>query len=853
MLSFMANTVAPVFYKLLYMSVTALVVGLIIMLLRRFADKRFSPFWKYAMWVLVLAALIIPWRPQSNTAVMNTTERIQEFSFQNEYAEAQTEYQFIRKNNSGYSSPEPTQEEIEAKTKVDSLHIKTLIFDSIIPAVWLCGTVIFGLFMLLSFLHLGRKIKSSEITFETERYKAIMQQCKQKLVIKRRVRIVMQSHVKTPALFGFLRPQVVLPSYVEQMNDRHLEYIILHELSHLKRGDGIINTLLLALQAVYWFNPLTWFLFKFIREDMELCNDAAVLKGMGAEAQKDYSLSLVEVLSSYGKPLLTPRLLCMVDSEKNMSRRINMIKLGEFFKKRRLLIAIASMLVIAVTAAMFLTSGVVKLAHTSGQNALMTSLGYTHEMLEVIKKNKTPYIGDNSKTGAIVNQLPVTWKGLSYDSFSLQTSQEPYGLTVNYKETARNSLTDFSFNPFSSAMEENNALLLFAAIDNLYEITFVRALDMQIMTFTRDVISDIFGEIPSFSNITVLYNKLSQNLKPDEFYFAHAGRLYLLDTKPDNVIYYGGEPDELFVSQSGLTVYQYDSSFFYFNDSGLYATRALSEANESYSDITAKFGLPTHEEIISGQKYISYLLRRTASDAPDKYAYFIFDDNKVTESGLMVGLDYSILHSSVLRSSKTNIDKRVPGVRVTIEEWGGESDDAEELIFEDTHYKYSLSSIRSDKITLVFEDGNRLSLKDAIAQKKIGIDDLILNGLQLIMSPKDSMFSGYFNVPSHLHVFSIETMSFFPSNTFMYTESIENGVYFAIEELLYCLEQAGYKEKADSFRSSNMHWERDTTIEGIRYLHQSELERIGIYVQIGWFQSSHTPVKFSFSNPESAV
>jgi len=356
---FLTSTIAPVFYKLLFMSVTALVVGVIIMLIRRFADKKLSPFWKYALWVVVLAALILPWRPQSNLSMMNNTERLQEVSFREEYETARIEYRDAQIVHIGdrIRAPEPSEQLLEIKAKADSLHIKTLIFDSIIPAVWLFGTIGFGLFMLLGWLQLKRKIKRSIVHNETDRYSDILQKCKERLNIPRYVAIVLQSHVKTPALFGVFRPKIILPDYSADMSDENLEYIILHELSHLKRGDSFVNALLLTLQTVYWFNPLTWALFEFIREDMEVANDSAVLKSMEKDEQKAYSLSLVEVLAKYSNPKIMPKLLCMVDSEKNIERRITMIKLGEFFKRRKLIIAVAGMLVIAITATLFLTSG----------------------------------------------------------------------------------------------------------------------------------------------------------------------------------------------------------------------------------------------------------------------------------------------------------------------------------------------------------------------------------------------------------------------------------------------------------------------------------------------------------------
>jgi beta-lactamase regulating signal transducer with metallopeptidase domain len=350
--------IAPVFYKLLYMSVTALAVGIIIMLIRRFADKRFSPFWKYAMWALVLVALVMPWRPQSTVAVMNTTERIQDVSFHEAYTAAEAEYHIAVQEEPAResSAPAPSERLTAAKTKADSLHVKTILFDNVLPALWLFGMVVIGLFMLLGGLRLGRNIKQSALPFETDRYDTILRKCKRKLGMTRHVQIIVQRHVKSPAQFDLLRPKIILPDYAARMSDEHVEYIILHELSHLKRGDSFVNALLLALQTVYWFNPLTWLLFRFIREDMELANDAAVLKGMGEQEQRTYSLLLVEVLAACGRPPLAPRLLCMVDSEKNMTRRINMIKLGEFFKRRRLVIAVCAVALIVGTAIIFLTA-----------------------------------------------------------------------------------------------------------------------------------------------------------------------------------------------------------------------------------------------------------------------------------------------------------------------------------------------------------------------------------------------------------------------------------------------------------------------------------------------------------------
>ncbi|MCL2337833.1 MAG: hypothetical protein FWC60_10470 [Firmicutes bacterium] len=137
----------------------------------------------------------------------------------------------------------------------------------------------------------------------------------------------------------------------------------------------------------------------------------------------------------------------------------------------------------------------------------------------------------------------------------------------------------------------------------------------------------------------------------DEHYFDSAERLGLLRTQPEDLVYrYGVKPDKLLTNKNGLAVYQYGSSFYYYNNSGLYATRKLAAPAENYAAIIAKFGLPTNEKTIGQQKYVSYLLRQTSAGEPDKYAYFVFEENKTVASGVIVGTNFAVLSTEATNS-----------------------------------------------------------------------------------------------------------------------------------------------------------------------------------------------------------
>lgn len=75
-----------------------------------------------------------------------------------------------------------------------------------------------------------------------------------------------------------------------------------------------------------------------------------------------------------------------------------------------------------------------------------------------------------------------------------------------------------------------------------------------------------------------------------------------------------------------------------------------------------------------------------------------------------------------------------PSAIFTIEEYDGPTPAALELIYVDKFgTRYYLSSIRSGVIMLTFEDGTRISLREALDQQKVTIDELIANELNLII------------------------------------------------------------------------------------------------------------------------
>ncbi len=102
--------------------------------------------------------------------------------------------------------------------------------------------------------------------------------------------VYFSDRVNVPAVYGIFRPRIVLPSFLKGKDNG---FILLHERTHVKRGDNAWRLLALAVTLVHWFNPFAWIFLKLFLSDLEAACDESVLKVCGEERAKEYALALV--------------------------------------------------------------------------------------------------------------------------------------------------------------------------------------------------------------------------------------------------------------------------------------------------------------------------------------------------------------------------------------------------------------------------------------------------------------------------------------------------------------------------------------------------------------------------------
>ena len=106
-----------------------------------------------------------------------------------------------------------------------------------------------------------------------------------------RENIYLSEKVTSPAVYGIILPRIVLPI---TWADRDLDLVLIHEQTHIRRGDNLWRMLGFTLAAVHWFNPLSWIFLKMLLTDLELACDEGVLVKLGPDRRKEYALSLLD-------------------------------------------------------------------------------------------------------------------------------------------------------------------------------------------------------------------------------------------------------------------------------------------------------------------------------------------------------------------------------------------------------------------------------------------------------------------------------------------------------------------------------------------------------------------------------
>jgi beta-lactamase regulating signal transducer with metallopeptidase domain len=311
----------------------ASVIIILVLLIHMFAGRWLTPRWRLALWSVVFIRLLMPVPPASEWSIFNLTQRAPMI------AEVFSEPAAVIT---------PSDTVMPAPVAMRVMEPPWSLWNYAALA-WLCGAIGVGLFMLIVALRLSRRLAVLP-DVDDARLQPLLAEARTTMHLRRAPRIVIDPRAPAPALFGLLRPTLVLPpGLIARLDDQQLRHVLLHEFAHLRRRDLLKNWLLIAMTALHWFNPLIWLAFARYRADREMVCDAMVLSRLSPDESKPYGQTLIHVLEQIATAPRLPMMVGIGESFAQLKRRI--IAIARFGKLSRFsaVVGVLALLILAAT------------------------------------------------------------------------------------------------------------------------------------------------------------------------------------------------------------------------------------------------------------------------------------------------------------------------------------------------------------------------------------------------------------------------------------------------------------------------------------------------------------------------
>ncbi|WP_010588085.1 M56 family metallopeptidase [Schlesneria paludicola] len=176
---------------------------------------------------------------------------------------------------------------------------------TLLVAVWLMGFA----YRVWQFARLCRRVHSlvEHTTLVTERrILDVLQEVADQLELRRTVTMSASPALNNPFVFGVIHTQVIVPIWLlSSDNESQLRHVLLHELSHIARGDLQIGLIQRCATTLFWFHPLVHLASIILSNAREELCDNDVLRNSSAV---DYSRTLLRIAEMFAGPVERPAL-----------------------------------------------------------------------------------------------------------------------------------------------------------------------------------------------------------------------------------------------------------------------------------------------------------------------------------------------------------------------------------------------------------------------------------------------------------------------------------------------------------------------------------------------------------------
>jgi beta-lactamase regulating signal transducer with metallopeptidase domain len=391
-MEWLATLVWPFLQWLWQTTLIASLVICLILVAQRSLGHKLGPRWSHALWLVLLIRMVVPWAPQSRVSLLNlmpSSVRQAQLPPMSNLAEQGLDSRSAGVSGAGEAATEqqatssqPTREAMSPKPETFAKAEQPPgpafpMLRWLLPMLWLAGAALVGVHLFVSNFALWRIVKRERPLVDQSTLE-LFEECKAQMGVQTLVAAVPSSQIGSPALFGFVRPRLLLPRQMLDTASRdEMRYVFLHELAHLKRHDIYLGWITSLLQVLHWFNPLVWLAFHRMRIDRELACDALVLAYTGEQESQEYGRAIVALLQRLSRSRPLPAMAGILESKSQLKRRIAMI--AQFRNNSYRWSPLAAALIVALCCVSLLDARSGKAAQPSAANPTGVSASQAEE------------------------------------------------------------------------------------------------------------------------------------------------------------------------------------------------------------------------------------------------------------------------------------------------------------------------------------------------------------------------------------------------------------------------------------------------------------------------------------------
>ena len=305
------------FQTFLVLSVAGSFLAGVLLALKKWTGKQFSPTWQYVLWIGVLLVMVVP----VSVKVPALVQPLQEKQTVQTASPTATEL-IVREQPAPVDTVEAPAGEILPFAEETAL--PPIPWWDVLAVIWVLGALGSLGYRLTGYFRFRRHIRRTGTPMELAG-------------VPKRLRVCKTTAAVSPMVMGIFRPVLILPETA--LTESRLPYVLRHELVHYRRGDIVWRWLAVLATSIHWFNPMAYVAAAQMQEACEISCDWCVVRSMEQAKRNDYMRVILELLAEAmaKKQILTTQ---MASEKKQLQRRFTMIRNQKPVGMKKLLLSV---------------------------------------------------------------------------------------------------------------------------------------------------------------------------------------------------------------------------------------------------------------------------------------------------------------------------------------------------------------------------------------------------------------------------------------------------------------------------------------------------------------------------------